>query len=194
MSGINAALVALIPKCAKRVAPASYAEAIRCETYREAYDEWLLPIKNRLPIPLVEPWERVEKNQMKVLNTTSQYSQGNTAPANLGRRSTEASRSVDDFSDGAHKPEHDGMRVKFSPKEKPRSKARAEKYLSRRIPEDRVCPGCHNDILSGMARVNGEIVQLVDHSKCGDQRKGWAYAPVAPKPSGMMKFKAKMQG
>ena len=175
MSGINAALVALIPKCAKRVAPASYAEAIRCETYREAYDEWLLPIKNRLPIPLVEPWERVEKNQMKVLNTTSQYSQGNTAPANLGRRSTEASRSVDDFSDGAHKPEHDGMRVKFSPKEKPRSKARAEKYLSRRIPEDRVCPGCHNDILSGMAKINDEIVQLVDHEKCGDLRKGWAY-------------------
>ena len=172
MSGINAAIVALIPKCAKRVAPASYAEAIRCETYREAYDEWLLPIKNRLPIPLVEPWERVEKNQMKVLNTTSQYSQGNTAPANLGRRSTEASRSVDGFSDGAHKPEHDGLGVKLSPLKGAAKKARAK---ARRIPKERVCPGCHNDILSGMALVNGEIVQLVDHERCGDLRKGWAY-------------------
>ena len=114
-TGINPALVAVIPKCAKHVAPSAYAEAIRCETYREAYDEWLLPIKDRLPIPLVEPWERVEKNQMMVLDTTSQYSQGNTAPANLGHRSTEASRSVDDFSDGAHKPEHDGLGVKISP-------------------------------------------------------------------------------
>ena len=168
ITGINPALVAVIPKCAKRVAPSAYAEAIRCETYREAYDEWLLPIKDRLPIPLVEPWERVEKNQMKVLDTTSQYSQGNTAPANLGRRATEASRSVDDFSDGAHEPEHDGMRVKFSPKEKPRSKARAQKYIAHRIPEEYVCRGCGRDLATGWQMVNGKIMQAVDHSKCND--------------------------
>jgi len=171
MSGINAAVAANVPKCAEHVAPVAYFMAVRCKTYEQAYHQWLRKIEHLLPIPLVKPWERVAKDQKKVLATTSQYSQGGTAPANLGRRATEASRSVDEFSDGAHKPEHDGMsRWKISTKQKPRSKARAEKYLSRRIPRDRICPGCHNDILSGMARVNGEIVQLVDHSKCGDQR------------------------
>ena len=199
MPGINAAVAALVPKCAEHVAPTAYHMAIRCSTYREAYDKWLYNIRGRLPIPLVKPWERIEKNQMKVLATMSQYSQGNTAPANLGRRATEKSRSVDDFSDGARKPEHDGIRGKISPKQKPRSKARAEKYIARRIPRDRVCPGCHNDILSGMAKVNGEIVQLVDHSKCGDPRMGRSDGELAPKagaPSrkAMIEFKAKMQG
>jgi hypothetical protein len=164
-TGINPALVAVIPKCAKRVAPSAYAEAIRCETYREAYDEWLLPIKNRLPIPLVEPWERVEKNQMKVLNTTSQYSQGNTAPANLGRRATEESHSVDEFSDGAHEPEHDGLGVKFSPLKKAARKAKGK---ARRIPKEHVCRGCGRDLATGWQMVSGQIMQAVDHSKCND--------------------------
>ena len=181
MPGINAAVAALVPKCAEHVAPTAYHMAIRCSTYREAYDKWLYNIRGRLPIPLVKPWERVEKNQMKVLATMSQYSQGNTAPANLGRRATEKSRSVDDFSDGARKPEHDGIRGKISPKQKPRSKARAEKYIARRIPRDRVCPGCNNDILSGMALVKGEIVQLVDHSKCGDAMMSRSDGELAPK-------------
>ena len=181
MSGINAAVAANIPMCAKGVSPVAYFMAIRCSTYREAYDKWLLPIKDRLPIPLVKPWERVEGNQVKVLATMSQYSQGNTAPVNLGRRATESSRSVDGFSDGAHKPERDGIRGKISPKKNPRSKARAEKYIARRIPRDRVCPGCNNDILSGMALVKGEIVQLVDHSKCGDAMMSRSDGELAPK-------------
>ena len=197
--GINAALVAVIPKCAERVAPAIYSMAIRCRTYQEAYDKWLCKIEDLLPIPLVKPWERVERNQMKVLATMSQYSQGNTAPANLGRRATEKSRSVDGFSDGARKPEHDGMRGKISPKQKPRSKARAEKYLTRRIPKERVCPGCSGDILSGMARINGRIVRLVDHSKCGDPMTSKKLGELAPRPVStsrkeMIEFKAKMQG
>ena len=199
MPGINAAVAALVPKCAEHVAPTAYHMAIRCSTYREAYDKWLYNIRGRLPIPLVKPWERVEKNQMKVLATMSQYSQGNTAPANLGRRATEKSRSVDDFSDGARKPEHDGMRGKISPKQKPRSKARAEKYLTRRIPKERVCPGCSGDILSGMARINGRIVRLVDHSKCGDPMTSKKLGELAPRPVStsrkeMIEFKAKMQG
>jgi len=189
MSGINAAVAASVPICAKGVSPVAYFMAIRCGTYREAYDKWLFPIKDRLPIALVEPWERVDKNQVKVLDTTSQYSQGNTAPANLGRRSTEMSRSVDGFSDGAHKPEPDGILGKISPEER----------ASRRIPKERVCPGCYNDILSGMALVNGVIVQLVDHSKCGDammSRSNGELAPKAGAPSrkAMIEFKAKMQG
>ena len=174
MSGINAAVAANIPMCAKGVSPVAYFMAIRCSTYREAYDKWLFPIKDRLPIPLVKPWERVEGNQVKVLGTMSQYSQGNTAPVNLGRRATESSRSVDGFSDGAHKPERDGMRGKISPKQTtPRSKVRAERYISRRIPKEYVCRGCGRDLATGWKMLNGQIIQAVDHSKCSDPRM-WA--------------------
>ena len=173
MPGINAAVAALVPKCAEHVAPTAYHMAIRCSTYREAYDKWLYNIRGRLPITLVKPWERVEKNQMKVLATMSQYSQGNTAPANLGRRATEKSRSVDGFSDGARKPEHDGIRGKISPKQKPRSKARAEKYIAHRILKEYVCRGCGRDLATGWKMLNGQIIQAVDHSKCSDPRM-WA--------------------
>ena len=161
MSGINAAVAASVPKCAEHVAPVAYHMAVRCQTYEQAYHQWLRKIEHLLPIPLVKPWERVEKNQKKVLATTSQYSQGGTASANLGRRATESSRSVDEFSDGARKPEHDGMRWKISTKQK----------TSRRIPKEYVCPGCGRDRTSGWHKVNGRVVQLLDdHAKCEDPR------------------------
>ena len=174
MSGINAAVAANVPKCAEHVAPVAYHMAVRCKTYEQAYHQWLRKIEHLLPIPLVKPWERVAKDQKKVLATTSQYSQGGTASANLGRRATEASRSVDEFSDGAHEPEHDGMRWKFSTKKRaPRSKVRADKYIARRIPEEYVCRGCGRDLATGWKVLNGQIIQAVDHSKCGDPRM-WA--------------------
>ena len=35
--GINAAVAATVPKCAKKVSAAAYFMAIRCGTYEEAY-------------------------------------------------------------------------------------------------------------------------------------------------------------
>ena len=131
--------------------------AIRCDTYEEAYNEWLLPIAHLLPIPLVPPWERVEKNQKKVLATTSQYTQGNTALADHDYRATEASRSVAEFSEGARKPERRG---KISP----------PKGGSRRIPAEYVCAGCGRDVRRGWALVNGNLMQATDHDRCMNQR------------------------
>jgi hypothetical protein len=159
-NGINVAIAATVPICAKRVSPAIYFMAVRCQSYEEAYSKWLRKIEHLLPIPLVKPWERMGKNQKKVLATTGQYTQGNTAPADHDRRSTEASHSVTEFSEGARKPERDGMRGKFSPK----------KGGSRRIPAGYVCPGCGRDTSRAWAVVNGNIMQTTDHDKCMNQR------------------------
>ena len=156
-NGINAAVAANVPSCAKRIDAAVYFMAVRCDTYEEAYNKWLRRIEHLLPIPLVKPWERVEKNQKKVLATTSQYTQGNTAPADHDHRTTEASRSVAEFSEGSHRPERSG---KISP----------EKRGSRRIPAENVCPGCGRDVSRAWTLVNGNIMQTTDHSECMDQR------------------------
>ena len=50
--GINAAVAATVPKCARKVDAARYFMAIRCGTYAEAYKKWLLPIAHLLPVPL----------------------------------------------------------------------------------------------------------------------------------------------
>jgi len=176
--GINATTAATVPICAKSVSPVAYFMAIRCDTYREAYHKWLLPIKDRLPIALVEPWERTEKNQKKVLATTSQYTQGNTALADHDHRATEASHSVTEFSEGARKPERSGMRGKISPKEK----------RSRRIPKEHVCKGCGRDVRRAWAIINGNLVQVTDHDRCMDQRTDTSV--LAPK-AGMSRKKVK---
>jgi hypothetical protein len=163
--GINAAVAANVPICAKAVSPAVYFMAIRCQSYEEAYNKWLRKIEHLLPIPLVRPWKRVEKNQSKVLHTTSQYSQGNTDPADYGYRATEAARSVSQFSEGAYKPERMG---KISPR----------KAAPHRIPAEYVCNGCGGDVRTAWAMLEGDvlgyrrghIVQTTDHSKCMDQR------------------------
>jgi hypothetical protein len=155
-NGINAAVAANVPTCAKLISPIAYRMAVRCSTYEEAYYRWLLPIKDRLPIPLVEPWERTEKNQKKVLATTSQYTQGNTDPVDHDRRATEASRSVAEFSEGARKPERSGIGEKISPLKRGPS----------RIPVECVCPGCGRDVRRAWAIVNGDIIQIIDHDKC----------------------------
>ena len=174
--GINVAIAATVPICAKRVSPAIYFMAVRCQSYEEAYSKWLRKIEHLLPIPLVKPWERMERNQKKVLATTSQYTQGNTALADHDYRSTEASRSVAEFSEGARKPERDGMRGKFSPKKKG----------SRRIPAKYVCAGCGRDVSRAWTLVNGNIMQTIDHSKCMNQRTDTSV--LAPK-AGMPKKK-----
>ena len=185
--GINAAVAAAIPVCAKGVNAATYFMAVRCDTYEEAYHKWLLPIAHLLPIPLVKPWKRVGKNQKQVLATTSQYSQGNTAPVDHGYRATEASHSVAEFSEGAHKPERSGKNSHL--KVGPRSKARAERFLSRRIPVECVCKGCGRDVRHAWAIVNGDIIQTIDHDKCMDQRVDTSV--LAPK-AGMFRGKREL--
>ena len=176
-NGINAAVAASVPTCAKYANAAHYFMAIRCDTYAEAYHKWLVPIAHLLPIPLVPPWERVEKNQKKVLATTSQYTQGNTAPVDHGYRSTEASRSVAEFSEGSHRPERSG---KNSP----------IKRGSRRIPAEHVCQGCGRDLRRAWAVVNGNIMQTTDHSKCMNQSV--TLGGLAPK-AGMSRRKVSKQ-
>ena len=174
-TGINVAIAATVPICAKSVSPVAYFMAIRCDTYREAYHKWLLPIKDRLPIALVEPWERTEKNQKKVLATTGQYTQGNTALADHDHRATEASRSVAEFSEGSHRPERSG---KNSP----------HKRGSRRIPAEHVCKGCGRDVRRSWTFVNSNLMQTTDHSECMDQRTDTSV--LAPK-AGMSRRKVK---
>jgi hypothetical protein len=178
--GINAAIAATVPICAKRVSPAIYFMAVRCQSYEEAYSKWLRKIEHLLPIPLVKPWERMERNQKKVLATTSQYTQGNTAPADYDHRATEASRSVAEFSEGTHKPERDGMRGKISPKEK----------RSRRIPAEHVCKGCGRDVRRAWAVINGNLTQITDHSECMNQSV--VLGGLAPK-AGMSRRKKQKQ-
>ena len=176
--GINAAVAAYVPTCAKRIDATVYFMAVRCQSYEEAYSKWLRKIEHLLPIPLVKPWERMERNQKKVLATTSQYTQGNTALADHDYRATEASRSVAEFSEGARKPERDGMRGKFSPKEKG----------SRRIPAEHVCKGCGRDVRRSWTFVNSNLMQTTDHSECMDQRTDTSV--LAPK-AGMSRRKVK---
>ena len=160
--GTNAAVAANVPICARRVNAAIYSMAVGCDTYEEAY-KWLRRIEHLLPIPLVKPWERKEKNQQKVLATTSQYTQGCTDPADYDQRGTEASRSVDEFDKNARKPEHKG---KISP----------QKGEPRRISAEHVCPWCGGD------------TRLTMHDNCGDLRVDASV--IAPK-AGMFRGKRK---
>ena len=142
--GTNAAVAATVPVSARHVDAAIYSMAVRCDTYAEAY-KWLRRIEHLLPIPLVKPWEQTERNQQKVLATTSQYTQGFTDPADYDHRGTEASRSVDEFDKDAYKPERKG---KISP----------QKGGLRRIPAKHVCSWC------------GGNTRLTMHDNCGDLR------------------------
>ena len=153
--GINAAVAATVPICAKTVSPAIYFMAVRCDTYEQAYAK-LRKIEHLLPIPLVKPWKRMEKNQSKVLATTSQYTQGGTALADHGYRATEVSRSVDRFSEEAE------PMGKISPRKG-----------SRRIPAKDVCPGCGGDMHLSWAMSTLANTVTTDHSKCitEDERK-----------------------
>jgi len=171
--GINAAVAAAIPVCAKGVNAATYFMAVRCDTYEEAYHKWLLPIAHLLPIPLIKPWKRVGKNQKQVLATTSQYSQGNTAPVDHGYRATEASHSVAEFSEGTYKPERRG---KISP----------PKRGSRRIPAKHVCKGCGRDVRRSWTLVGGNILKTTDHDMCMEQSVNTSV--LAPK-AGMLRKK-----
>ena len=151
--GINAAVAATVPICAKTVSPAIYFMAVRCDTYEQAYAK-LRKIEHLLPIPLVKPWKRMEKNQSKVLATTSQYTQGGTALADHGYRATEVSRSVDRFSEEAER------MGKISPRKG-----------SRRIPKQDVCPGCGGDMHRSWTLANADVVQTKDHSKCAREEE-----------------------
>ena len=166
--GINAAVAAYVPTCAKRIDATVYFMAVRCQSYEEAYSKWLCRIEHLLPIPLVKPWERAEENQKKVLATTSQYTQGNTDPVDHDHRATEASRSVAEFSEGARKPERRG---KNSPQKRGPS----------RIPVEYVCKGCGRDVRRSWA-----------HDKCMDPIIDWTAhsSTLAPK-AGMFRGKRK---
>ena len=142
--GVNAAIAAQVPICARRVNAAIYSMAVGCDTYEEAY-KWLRRIEHLLPIPLVKPWEQTERNQQKVLATTSQYTQGYTDPADYDQRAAEASRSVDEFDKNAYKPECKG---KISPQEGGPS----------RIPKKHVCSWCGGD------------TRMTMHGNCHDLR------------------------
>ena len=155
--GINAAVAASVPKCARKVDAAIYFMAVRCNTYEEAYNKWLRRIEHLLPIPLVKPWERTEKNQIKVLVATGQYTKGHTNPTYFDHRATEPSRSVERFDGNAHRPQPGG---KISP----------NKRGSRRIPAEFVCKGCGRDVRRAWTLVNGTIMQTTDHDKCLSQR------------------------
>ena len=174
-NGINAAVAVSVPICARRIDAAVYFMAVRCDTYEEAYSKWLRRIEHLLPIPLVKPWERVEKNQKKVLATTSQYTQGNTALADHDHRATEASRFVAGFSEGSHRPERSG-------------KDSHQERGSRRIPAKYVCAGCGRDVSRAWTLVNGNILKTTDHDRCMDQRTDTSV--LAPK-AGMSRKKVK---
>jgi hypothetical protein len=160
--GTNAAVAATVPMSAKHVDAALYSMAVRCDTYEEAY-KLLRRIEHLLPVPLVKPWRRTEKNQQKVLVTTSQYTQGYTDPADYDQRATEASRSVDEFSKDARKPECKG---KISP----------QRRGPRRIPAEHVCKWC------------GRSTRLAMHDNCHDLRVDASV--LAPK-AGMYRGKQK---
>ena len=142
--GTNAAVAATVPISARHVDAAIYSMAVRCDTYEEAY-KLLRRIEHLLPSPLVKPWKRTERNQQKVLATTSQYTQGYTDPADYDQRATEASRSVDEFDKNAYKPECKG---KISPQE----------GGPRRIPVKHVCSWCGGD------------TRMTMHDNCHDLR------------------------
>lgn len=156
--GINAAVAATVPICAKAVSPAVYFMAVRCQSYEEAYNKWLRKIEHLLPIPLVKPWKRVEKDQHRTPVTTSQYSQGNTALVDHDHRATEPSRSVAAFSEGASRASP--IMGKVSP----------SSSGIRRIPKECVCQGCGRDMRRGWIEVHGRLVQAINHDKCMDQR------------------------
>ncbi len=142
--GTNAAVAATVPVSARHVDAAIYSMAVRCDTYEEAY-KLLRRIEHLLPSPLVKPWGRTEKNQQKVLATTSQYTQGYTDPDDYDQRATEASRSVDEFDKNARKPERKG---KIPPQE----------GGPRRISAKHVCSWCGGD------------TRLTMHGNCHDLR------------------------
>ena len=173
--GINAAVAATVPKCARKVDAARYFMAIRCGTYAEAYKKWLLPIAHLLPVPLVKPWERTEKNQIKSLVATSQYTKGHTNPVYFDHRATQASGFVERFDENAHRPQRGG---KISP----------TKRGSRRIPAKFVCRGCGRDVRRAWVMVNGSPYQEVDHDRCMNRRVDTSV--LAPK-AGMPKKKHK---
>jgi hypothetical protein len=152
---VNADVARHVPSCAEKVSPTVYFMAVRCDTYEQAYAK-LRKIEHLLPIPLVKPWQRIEKNQSKVLATTSQYTQGGTALADHGYRATEVSRSVDRFSEEAER------MGKISPRKG-----------SRRIPAKDVCPGCGGDMHLSWAMSTLANTVTTDHSKCitEDERK-----------------------
>jgi hypothetical protein len=152
---VNADVARHVPSCAEKVSPTVYFMAVRCDTYEQAYAK-LRKIEHLLPIPLVKPWQRIEKNQSKVLATTSQYTQGGTALADHGYRATEVSRSVDRFSEEAE------PMGKISPRKG-----------SRRIPAKDVCPGCGGDMHLSWAMSTLANTVTTDHSKCitEDERK-----------------------
>ena len=160
--GTNAAVAATVPVSARHVDAAIYSMAVRCDTYEEAY-KLLRRIEHLLPSPLVKPWKRTERNQQKVLATTSQYTQGYTDPDDYDQRATEASRSVDKFDKNARKPECKG---KISPQE----------GGPRRIPKKHVCSWCGGD------------TRLTMHDKCHDLRVDTSV--IAPK-AGMSTGKQK---
>ena len=160
--GTNAAVAATVPMSAKHVDAALYSMAVRCDTYEEAY-KLLRRIEHLLPLPLVKPWRRAERNQQKVLVTTSQYTQGCTDPADYDQRGTEASRSVDEFDKNARKPECKG---KISP----------QRGGPRRIPAEHVCKWC------------GRSTRLAMHDNCHDLRVDASV--IAPK-AGMSRGKQK---
>jgi len=110
--GTNAAVAATVPISARHVDAAIYSMAVRCDTYEEAY-KLLRRIEHLLPSPLVKPWGRTERNQQKVLATTSQYTQGYTDPDDYDQRATEATRTHTSLSAGGKFPPEKGDHAEY---------------------------------------------------------------------------------
>lgn len=152
---INAAVAAAVPRCAERVDAAIYHLALHSRTVEEAF-RYLKRIEDKLPIPLVKPWQRSAKTQQKSLATTGGYSKGNTDPRDIGHRDTEPSHAVRAFGPDHFKP--DPQRGKISPP------------MFKKIPKSRVCKHCGVDYLAGWHNVGGKVMYLDVHHKCRDHR------------------------
>ena len=128
LPGMVAEVMAYVPRCAEQVDYRIYVYALHSKTVEEAY-KWLQFIEDRLPIPLVKPWEVDKDSQQKVLVAMSQYSTGHTHPTDLGHRETEPSRDVMEFSEAPRKPK----------------RIRVRRKGPRRLPPKYVCPYCGRD-------------------------------------------------
>ena len=108
MRGLNPAVVAVVPECAKHINGAIYQMAIRSKTTAQAIRH-LRKIEDKLPVPIVEPWIEGKSGgnfpPIGFLSTTGYYSKGHTDPAEFDHRDTESSRITPEFSPGAERPE-----------------------------------------------------------------------------------------
>ena len=107
MRGLNPAVVAVVPECAKHINGAIYLMALHSRTTAQAIRH-LRKIEDELPVPIVEPWIEGKSGgkfpPISFLSTTGYYSKGHTDPDTFDHRDTESSRITPEFSPGAEKP------------------------------------------------------------------------------------------